>query len=92
MRRQQDLQYRGYDCGLLSPGLRPARASAAAKARASSESLCAEPMCFAMVDVTNHSLTYKMSGYVNHMSPDDHYQDLKRIIGATVRPLPTGST
>mgnify|MGYP000762385937 CR=1 FL=1 len=36
-----------------------------------------------MVDVTNHSLTYKMSGYVNHMSPDDHYQDLKRIIGAT---------
>ena len=37
---------------------------------------------FAMVDVTNHSLTYKMSGYVNHMSPDDHYQDLKRIIGA----------
>mgnify|MGYP000047898641 CR=1 FL=1 len=38
---------------------------------------------FCMVDVTNHSLTYKMSGYVNHMSPDDHYQDLKRIIGAT---------
>lgn len=35
-----------------------------------------------MVDVTNYSLTYKMAGYVNHMSPDDHYQDLKRIIGA----------
>ena len=35
---------------------------------------------FVMVDVCNHSLTYNMCGYVNHMSPDDHYQDLKRII------------
>lgn len=35
---------------------------------------------FIMVDVCNHSLTYKVSGHVNHMSPDDHYQDLKRII------------
>ena len=35
---------------------------------------------FAMVDVCNHSLTYNMCGHVNHMSPDDHYQDLKRII------------
>ena len=39
---------------------------------------------YAMVDVTNYSLTYKVSGFTNHMSPDDHYQDLKRIIGATV--------
>ena len=37
-----------------------------------------------MVDVTNYSLTYKMSGFTNHMSPDDHYQDLKRIIGASI--------
>ena len=37
---------------------------------------------FIMVDVCNHSLTYKMSGMINHMSPDDHYQDLKRIISA----------
>ncbi len=35
-----------------------------------------------MADVTNHSLTYKISGHINHMSPDDHYQDMKRIIGA----------
>ncbi len=39
---------------------------------------------YAMVDVTNYSLTYKMSGFTNHMSPDDHYQDLKRIIGASI--------
>lgn len=38
---------------------------------------------FILVDVCNHSLTYTMNGYVNHMSPDDHYQDLKRVIAAT---------
>ncbi len=38
---------------------------------------------FILVDVCNHSLTYKMNGYTNHMSPDDHYQDLKRVIAAT---------
>lgn len=37
---------------------------------------------YIMLDVTNHSLTYKMCGETNHMSPDDHYQDLKRIIAA----------
>lgn len=37
---------------------------------------------FIIVDVTNHSITYEMNGYTNHMSPDDHYQDLKRVISA----------
>lgn len=37
---------------------------------------------FLLVDVCNHSITYKMNGYDNHMSPDDHYQDLKRVIAA----------
>ena len=37
---------------------------------------------YLMVDVCNHSLTYKVCGQENHMSPDDHYQDLKRIIAA----------
>ncbi|MBP5297535.1 MAG: ribose-phosphate pyrophosphokinase [Lachnospiraceae bacterium] len=37
---------------------------------------------YIMVDVCNYSLTYSMGGYENHMSPDDHYQDLKRIIAA----------
>lgn len=37
---------------------------------------------YLMVDVCNYSLTYSMCGYENHMSPDDHYQDLKRIIAA----------
>lgn len=37
---------------------------------------------FIMVDVCNYSLTYSVCGHENHMSPDDHYQDLKRIISA----------
>lgn len=37
---------------------------------------------FLLVDVSNYSLTYSLCGIENHMSPDDHYQDLKRIIAA----------
>ncbi len=37
---------------------------------------------YLMVDVCNYSLTYPLYGKTNHMSPDDHYQDLKRIIAA----------
>ena len=37
---------------------------------------------YLMVDVCNYSLTYSLSGHVNHMSPDDHFQNLKRVIAA----------
>ncbi len=37
---------------------------------------------YIMVDVCNYSLTYSLCGMTNHMSPDDHFQDLKRIIAA----------
>ncbi|WP_461816086.1 ribose-phosphate pyrophosphokinase [Faecalimonas sp.] len=37
---------------------------------------------YLMVDVCNYSLTYSLSGHKNHMSPDDHFQNLKRIIAA----------
>lgn len=37
---------------------------------------------YILVDVMNSSLTYTINGMTNHMSPDDHYQDLKRIISA----------
>ncbi len=37
---------------------------------------------YILVDVCNYSLTYTVSGFKNHMSPDNHYQDLKRIISA----------
>lgn len=37
---------------------------------------------YVLVDVCNYSLTYSLCGKENHMSPDDHFQDLKRIIAA----------
>ena len=37
---------------------------------------------YILLDVCNYSLTYTVCGHTNHMSPDDHYQDLKRIISA----------
>ena len=46
-----------------------------------SESVRGKDM-YLIVDVCNWSLTYSLCGMKNHMSPDDHYQDLKRIIAA----------
>ncbi len=37
---------------------------------------------YILTDICNHSLTYTINGHLNYMSPDDHYQDLKRIIAA----------
>ena len=37
---------------------------------------------YLMVDVCNYNVTYSLTGNTNHMSPDDHFQDLKRVIGA----------
>jgi ribose-phosphate pyrophosphokinase len=37
---------------------------------------------YIVCDCFNYGVTYKMYGIENHMSPDDHYQDLKRIIAA----------
>ena len=80
-RRQQDLQYRGYDVdSYLLDCVCPRFGTGEAKG-VINESVRGTDI-FVMVDVTNYSLTYKISGYVDHMSPDDHYQDLKRIIGA----------
>ncbi|MDD3745849.1 MAG: ribose-phosphate pyrophosphokinase [Anaerostipes sp.] len=37
---------------------------------------------YILVDVLNYSIKYTVCGHENHMSPDDHYADLKRIIAA----------
>ena len=37
---------------------------------------------YILTDVCNHSITYKINGHMNRMSPDDHFQDVKRIISA----------
>lgn len=79
--RQQDLHYRGYDtdsyllkCSCPRFGTGEAKAVLGESVRGTD--------LFAMVDVMNYSIPYTVSGYTNHMSPDDHFQDLKRIVCA----------
>jgi ribose-phosphate pyrophosphokinase len=37
---------------------------------------------FILLDTFNYSITYSMYGFQNHMSPDDHFQDVKRVLSA----------
>ena len=81
MRRKEDLHYRGYDvdsyllkCSCPRFGTGEGKAVIGESVRGAD--------VFVMVDVMNYSIPYTVSGYTNHMSPDDHFQDLKRIIGA----------
>lgn len=82
-KRQQNLQYRGYDeeSYLLSLSC-PRFGSGEAKGVVHESVRGAD--VYVMVDVTNYSLSYSLNGFVNHMSPDNHFQDLKRIIAATI--------
>lgn len=80
-RREADLHYRGYDvdsyllkCYCPRFGTGEAKGIIKESVRGTDT--------FVMVDVTNYSITYSVTGYTNHMSPDDHFQDLKRILGA----------
>ena len=82
IRRKADLHYRGYDVDSYLLDCTCARFGSGEAKAVINETVRGADI-FVMVDVTNFSLTYKVSGNVNHMSPDDHYQDLKRIIGAT---------
>ncbi len=81
LRRQADLHYRGYDIDSYLLDCHCPRFGSGEAKGVLEESVRGADI-FIMADVTNHSLTYKISGHINHMSPDDHYQDMKRIIGA----------
>lgn len=37
---------------------------------------------YVLLDVCNYSMSYSMGRFTNLMSPDDHFQDLKRVIAA----------
>lgn len=81
LKHENDIAFRGYqrDSYLLEtsvPRFGSGEAKGSIKASVRGYDL------FIMVDVTNYSLTYTVSGHQNHMSPDDHYQDIKRIIAA----------
>lgn len=83
LRRKEDLNYRGYDVDSYLLDLKCPRFGSGEAKAVINESVRGADI-FAMVDVTNYSLSYQVSGYTNHMSPDDHYQDLKRVIGSSV--------
>ena len=83
IRRQKDLNYRGYDVDSYLLNCACPRFGSGEAKGVIKESVRGTDL-YAMVDITNHSLTYKVCGGINRMSPDDHFQDLKRIIGASV--------
>ncbi len=64
----------------IVPTTLPRFASGEAKA-VIEESIRAKDV-YILSDVTNYSCTYTMHGFINHKSPDDHYQDIKRVISA----------
>ncbi|MEG2700083.1 MAG: ribose-phosphate pyrophosphokinase, partial [Hungatella sp.] len=81
--RKADLNYRGYDVDSYLLNIACPRFGTGEAKGVIRESVRGADL-FIMVDITNYSIPYTVSGYANHMSPDDHYQDLKRIIGASV--------
>ena len=80
-RRKEDLHYRGYDVDSYLLDCHCPRFGTGEAKGVVGESVRGTDV-FVMVDVMNYSIPYTVCGYTNHMSPDDHYQDLKRIIGA----------
>jgi ribose-phosphate pyrophosphokinase len=77
----KDPAFHGYvESNYLSEALTPRFGTGEGKARLT-ESIRGKDV-FLLTDIYNHSITYKAFGYDNHMSPDDHFQDLKRVIAA----------
>ncbi len=82
-KRRQNLQFRGYDADSYLLRLSCPRFGSGEAKGIVHESVRGADV-YVMVDVTNYSLTFSLNGFVNHMSPDNHFQDLKRIIAATI--------
>jgi ribose-phosphate pyrophosphokinase len=81
-RREADLHYRGYDINSYLLNCECPRFGSGEAKGIIKESVRGTDV-FAMVDVTNYSIPFTVNGYINHMSPDNHFQDLKRILGAS---------
>ncbi len=81
--KSENLLYRGYDAESYLLDIECPRFGSGEAKGVINESVRGTDV-FVMVDVTNYSLTYTVNGFINHMSPDDHYQDLRRIISASV--------
>ena len=81
--RKESLHYRGYERESYLLDLECPRFGTGEGKCIINESVRGTDL-FVMADVTNYSLSYTVNGFVNHMSPDDHYQDMKRVISASV--------
>ncbi|MBQ7536436.1 MAG: ribose-phosphate pyrophosphokinase [Stomatobaculum sp.] len=81
--RTKSLHYRGYDAETFLLDINCPRFGTGEGKGQINESIRGTDL-FVMVDITNYSLTYRVDGMENHMSPDDHYQDLKRIVAAGI--------
>ncbi len=82
-KKSENLLYRGYDSESYLLDISCPRFGTGEAKGVINESVRGTDV-FVMVDITNYSLNYTVNGFINHMSPDDHYQDLKRIIAASV--------
>ena len=80
-RRKADLHYRGYDVDSYLLDFECPRFGTGEAKAVINESVRGTDI-FVMADVMNYSIPYTVCGYTNHMSPDDHFQNLKRVIAA----------
>ena len=78
---KNNLQFEGYERPSYLIGAQTPRFGSGEAKGILEESVRGDDL-YLMVDVCNYSLTYSLCGHTNHMSPDDHFQDLKRIIAA----------
>ncbi|RZS93035.1 ribose-phosphate pyrophosphokinase [Cuneatibacter caecimuris] len=82
-KKQKSIEFRGYDADTYLMNLKCSRFGSGEAKGMLMESVRGADV-FVMADVTNYSLTYSLCGQINHMSPDDHYQDMKRIIATSM--------
>lgn len=83
--KRKSLEYRGYDCDSYLVKSHCSRFGSGEAKGVMDQSVRGSDL-YIMVDVSNYSLTYTVCGHVNHMSPDDHFQDLKRVIATSMAP------
>jgi len=81
MQRSDSIHYRGYDADSYLVNTSCPRFGTGEGKGVINETVRGTDL-YIMVDITNYSLSYTVDGSINHMSPDDHFQDLKRIISA----------
>lgn len=79
--RKNDILYNGYEKDTYLIDAKVPRFGSGEAKGIIAESVRGKDL-YLMVDVLNYSLTYSLTGNTNHMSPDDHFQNLKRIIAA----------